>query len=82
MAPYAGMVYFHLLLDGLSKAGARVCSLRFNHDVQLSIEGYESERVKVLSVWSEFKDEDFSRSGRCRAIHAAAACTSRWCINA
>ena len=22
------------------------------------IEGYESERVKVLSVWSEFKDED------------------------
>ena len=25
------------------------------------VESYESERIKVLSVWSEFRDEDLGR---------------------
>ena len=45
------------------------------------VESYASERVKVLSVWSEFKDGDLTVRP-IRPIPADAACTSRWCINA
>jgi len=37
--------------------------------------------MKVVSVWSEFRDEDF-RSAREREIREGAACTNRWCTSA
>lgn len=40
------------------------------------IDTYETERVKVVSVWSEFTDADL-RCARIRAILEAAACTGR-----
>jgi hypothetical protein len=45
---------------------------------ELLVDSYESERVKVLSVWSEFTDET-CRCGRGRTTRADAACTNTWC---
>jgi hypothetical protein len=45
------------------------------------VETYATERVKVVSVWSEFRDEDLPVS-RGRAIREGAACMSRWCTSA
>ena len=45
------------------------------------IESYATERVKVLSVWSEFRDEDLPVRPN-RTTRADAACTNRWCISA
>ena len=44
------------------------------------INTYETERVKVVSVWSEFTDEDLPVRPH-RAILVAAAYTSRWCTS-
>ena len=44
------------------------------------IDTYDTERIKVVSVWSEFTDED-CRCALARAILGGAACTSRWCTN-
>ena len=45
------------------------------------VETYETERIKVVCVWSEFRDEDLT-CGRSREIHEGAACTNRWCTSA
>ena len=45
------------------------------------VDTYETERIKVVSVWSEFKDEDLPVRPR-QAIREDAACTSRWCTSA
>ena len=45
------------------------------------VETYETERVKILSVWTEFRDEDLA-DGRAGATRADAACTNRWSISA
>ncbi len=44
------------------------------------VETYATERLKVLSVWSEFHDEDLWCVHMQRTA-VAAACTSRWCIS-
>ena len=44
-------------------------------------ESYSTERVKVVSVWSEFGTTIFP-FGREKWIRADAACMSRWCISA
>ena len=41
------------------------------------VDTYETERIKVVSVWSEFKDVDLPVRPT-RTILAAAVCTSRW----
>ena len=41
------------------------------------IDTYETERVKVLSMWSEFGDEDLPV--RPLQTDPRAACTNRWC---
>jgi len=45
------------------------------------VDTYSSERVKVLSVWSMFRDADL-RVRRTRPIRGGAACSSRWCTSA
>jgi len=45
------------------------------------IETYATERIKVLSVWSEFRDEDLPVR-RIRPTFAGAAFASRWCTSA
>ena len=45
------------------------------------LDTYESECIKVVSVWSEFAD-GICRSVPARAIPVDAACTSRWSISA
>jgi hypothetical protein len=44
------------------------------------VDTYATERVKIISTWSEFRDEDMHR--RPTEIVADAACRNRWCINA
>jgi hypothetical protein len=44
------------------------------------IETYETERLKVLSVWSEFTDADLPVRPR-PTTREAAASTSKWSIN-
>ena len=46
------------------------------------IDTYETERVKVLSVWSEFTDEDLPVRPLRQRSRADAACTNRWCTSA
>jgi hypothetical protein len=45
------------------------------------IETYDSERVKVLSMWSEFKNEDLPVRPY-RTIRAGAVYTNTWCTSA
>src|SRR5260370_42122513 len=54
------------------------------------VETYETERIKVVSVWSEFRDEDLpvrprggdsrGRSVRGQMVHECASETL-WCLN-
>ena len=44
------------------------------------IDTYETERVKVVSVWSEFSDEDLPVRPHRLDIEAV-VCKSRWCIS-
>jgi hypothetical protein len=44
------------------------------------VDTYETERVKIISTWSEFRDEDMHRP-RATEIPAAAAFRNRWCIS-
>ena len=44
------------------------------------LETYATERVKVLSVWSEFRDTDMEVRPNA-GIRGDAACTNRWCIS-
>lgn len=48
------------------------------------VETYETERVKVVSTWSEFRDEDMHicTVGLAKQILAVEACWNRWCISA
>ena len=55
------------------------CSRRRHHrgssyEVRIRVESYASERLKVLSVWSEFRDEDLlvrpsKTDARGRSVH-------------
>ena len=45
------------------------------------VETYETERIKVVSVWSEFRDEDLASAQR-RKTRGAGACANRWCTSA
>ena len=47
---------------------------------QFLVDTYETESIKVVSVWSEFRDEDLEVRPRA-AIREAGACTSRWCTS-
>ena len=42
---------------------------------------YETECLKVVSVWSQFEDR-ISKFGRARTTAVAGACASRWCTSA
>lgn len=44
------------------------------------IDTYDTERIKVVSVWSEFTDEDLPVRPR-QGDPRGAAYTSRWCTN-
>ena len=46
------------------------------------IDTYATERLKVISVWSMFRDDGSTASGPIRSTLADGACTSRWCISA
>ena len=45
------------------------------------VETYETERMKVVSVWSEFRDEDLVARPRADDPRGA-ACANRWSISA
>jgi hypothetical protein len=44
------------------------------------IDTYETERIKVVSVWSEFKDDDLPVRQR-MAILEGVVGMSRWCTS-
>ena len=46
------------------------------------VETYDTERLKVISVWSEFLRYAIFPCARTRTTPAVAACMSRWCTNA
>jgi hypothetical protein len=45
------------------------------------VETYDTERIKVVSTWSEFRDEEIP-CARESVMLAVEACMSRWCISA
>ena len=49
---------------------------------QFLIDTYETERLKVLSVWSMFKDEHLPFSTTPDRSSVDAAFMNRWCTNA
>jgi hypothetical protein len=49
-------------------------------DLRLLVETYETERVKIISTWSEFRDEECI-ADRAAAIPAVVAFRNRWCIS-
>ena len=54
----------------------RICFMSYD----FLVETYDTERIKVVSVWSEFRDDD-PRFARATATPAGVAFTSKWCIN-
>jgi hypothetical protein len=44
------------------------------------VETYATERLKVVSTWSEFTDEDLVVRPRWVTLEDA-ACTNRWCTS-